>query len=410
MSGPPGDLVARLRALPGMSLLLPALDGLAPAHLVGGAVRDLLRGERSVDLDLCTEHDAHELAGALAERLGGTDRRHERFATATVSARDLEIDVARTRRERYPRPGALPEVEPAPLAEDLGRRDFTVNAMALGLSGEELGRLRDPLGGSEDLSAARIRVLHERSFLDDPTRLLRAVRYEVRLGARMDAETERLVREAVNARALDTVSGPRVRDELLDLLAETEVPDAVARLDELGLDRALHPALEADASLAAGAALAALETGADRVLAVLAALVSRSPEQLRPWIDRLGLRAAVRDRVMRAARSGPALTEALAVERSPSQLHELLRGEPAEALALALALGAPAPPVLRYVADLREVRLEVTGAELIDAGVPPSPALGRALEETLRRKLDGEVSGHEEELRLALELAGGAQR
>jgi tRNA nucleotidyltransferase (CCA-adding enzyme) len=98
------------------------------------------------------------------------------------------------------------------------------------------------------------------------------------------------------------------------------------------------------------------------------------------------------------------------VERSPSQLHELLRGEPAEALALALALGAPAPPVLRYVADLREVRLEVTGVELIDAGVPPSPALGRALEETLRRKLDGEVSGHEEELRLALELAGGAQR
>jgi len=405
-----GTLGTRLRELPGMSLLLPALEGLVPAHLVGGAVRDLLRGEGSADLDLCTEHDAHELARALAERLDGRATEHQRFGTATVRAGDLEVDVARTRRERYPRPGALPEVEPAPLAEDLGRRDFTVNAMALGLSGSELGRLYDPLGGREDLRAGVVRVLHEGSFVDDPTRLLRAVRYQVRLGAHMDAETERLAREAVARRALDTVSGPRVRDELLDLLAEVDVADGVAALAELGLDRALHPALEADPALAAGAALGALDTGADRVLAVLGALVSRSPEELEPWIESLGLRAAVRDRVMRAARSGPALRADLAVERSPSQLHELLRGEPAEALAVALALGAPGPPVLRYVADLRQVRLEVTGAELVDAGVPESPALGRALEETLRRKLDGEVSGHEEELRLALELAGGAQR
>lgn len=410
MSALPDDLLLRLGALPGMSLLLPALEGMAPAHLVGGAVRDLLRGERSVDLDVCTEHDAEELARVLAGRLGGTYRLHERFGTATVRARDLEIDVARTRREHYPRPGALPEVELAPLDEDLGRRDFTVNAMALGLSGEELGRLHDPLGGREDLAAATIRVLHPRSFVDDPTRLLRAVRYEVRLGARMDAETERLAREAADARALDTVSGRRVRDELLDLLAEVDVADGVARLTDLRLDRALHPALEADAAVAAGAALGALETGADRVLAVLASLVSRSPDELESWIEGLDLRAAVRDRVVRAARSGPALSADLAVERSPSQLHELLRGEPAEALALTLALGAPPAPVLRYVADLSGVRLDVTGAELVEAGVAPSPALGRALEETLRRKLDGEVSGHEAEFRLALELAGGVQR
>ena len=226
----------------------------------------------------------------------------------------------------------------------------------------------------------------------------------------MDAETERLARKAVDGRALDTVSGPRVRDELLDLLAEVDVADGVARLAELGLDRALHPALEADPALAAGAALGALDTGADRVLAVLAALAGGSPDDLGPWVEGLGLRASVRDRVLRAARSGPELCEALRVERSPSELHELLGGEPPEALALALALGAPPAPVLRYVADLREVRLEVTGAELVEAGVAPSPALGRALEETLRRKLDGEVSGHEEELRLALELAGGVQR
>src|SRR5205823_13758082 len=163
-------------------------------------------------------------------------------------------------------PGALPVIEPAPLAEDLARRDFTVNAMAIGLTGDNLDELHDPHGGREDLEGRRVRVLHERSFVDDPTRLLRAVRYEIRLGFRMDPETERLAREAVGEGALSTVSGPRVRDELLDLLAEPDMPTGLERLAELGIDRGLHPALEADPELAAAAALGAAETGADRRL------------------------------------------------------------------------------------------------------------------------------------------------
>src|SRR5213592_1786444 len=160
--------------LPGMDRLLPALEGLPPAYLVGGAVRDLLLGADSVDLDVAIEGDAPVLAWELAERLGGLATTHERFGTATVRAGDLVFDLATTRRERYERPGALPEVEPAPLTDDLARRDFTINAMAVGLTGADVDVLHDPQHGREDLHAGRVRVLHPRSFLDDPTRLLRA--------------------------------------------------------------------------------------------------------------------------------------------------------------------------------------------------------------------------------------------
>ena len=388
-----------------MDRLLPALEGLPPAYLVGGAVRDLLRGSGSVDLDVAIEGDAVAAADTLAERLGGDAVRHERFGTATVRAGDLVLDLATTRSERYPAPGALPEVEPAPLADDLRRRDFTINAMAAGLSGDDLGVVHDLHGGREDLAAGVVRVLHDASFVDDPTRLLRAVRYEARLGYRMDAGTERLAREAAAVGGLGRVSGSRVRDELLDLLGEPESAAALARLRELGIDRAMHPALDADPDRAASAALACAETLADPVFAQLAALVSLAPDELSEWVEGLQLDRADRDAVLRAARKAPGLVDALSAQPSPSAVHALLHCEPPEALALALALGAPGEPVLRYVGDLSGVRLEVTGDDLIEAGIPESPAIGRALEETLRLKLDGRVDGREQELAKALELA-----
>lgn len=400
-------LAERIRALPGMDVLLPALDGLPPAYLVGGAVRDLLRGERGVDLDVAVEDDATAVARTLAARVGGEARLHERFGTATVRGPGLLLDLATTRRERYVRPGALPEVEPASLDEDLARRDFAINAMALALSGLELGRLVDPHGGHEDLDARTVRILHGGSFLDDPTRLLRAVRYEARLGFRMDRDTEALAREAIEGGAPATVSGHRIADELMDLLREVEVARAVERMADLGLDRALDPSLEADADLVASAALACSECGADRGLAALAALVVRDPEALAPWVDSLGLTRSDRERVLAAARQAPGLVVPLRGELPPSAVHALLRCEPPETLSLALAMGAPARPMLRFLADLRSVHLEITGNDLLDAGVPSSPAIGRALDEVLRMKLDGEVAGRDDELAAALEIARG---
>lgn len=393
--------------MPGVERLLPALEGLAPAYLVGGAPRDLIRGARALDLDVAIEGDGVIAAAELARRLNGRMVRHERFGTATVETDGLEIDLASTRTETYDRPGALPRVRWASLQADLVRRDFSVNAMAVGLSGDELGRLHDPLGGVNDLREGVIRVLHERSFSDDPTRLLRAVRYSARLDFALELDTERLALDAIADDALLTVSGARQRDELLLLLAEIDAPRGVQRLRALGLDRALHPELVADADLVANAELGALETGADRVLAGLAALVSAESLSLAAWLDRLQLPRPPRDVVVRAARDAPGIANALRLreDRKPSQLARLLAGEPPEALALALGMGAPPAPILQWVRDLSHVRLEITGDDLRAAGVPSSPALGKALEAALARKLDGELSGREEELRAALEAA-----
>ncbi len=400
------ELRERVRRLPGMERLVPALAGLPPAYLVGGAVRDLLRGAAAVDLDLAVEGDARSVARALAERLDGTAREHERFGTATVRARDLSFDLATTRTETYAEPGALPTVAAATLADDLRRRDFTVNAMAVALAGDDLGHLYDPHGGRADLEASVVRTLHHGSFLDDPTRLLRAVRYETRLGFRMDQATERDARTAVAEDAMSTVSGARVRDELMDMLAEHEAPAAVERMRDLGLARALDPELDPDPELVASASLGATAIGADRALAALAALCASAPAGLDDWLENLQLEAAQRDAVARAALGAPDLVRELRErERIPSELRDLLGGEPPEALALALALGAPSEPILRWVTELNAVRLEIGGDDLLAAGVPEGPAIGRALEETLRRKLDGLVAGRDDELRTALEVA-----
>jgi tRNA nucleotidyltransferase (CCA-adding enzyme) len=397
------DLGERIRALPGADRLLPALEGLAPAWLVGGAVRDLLLGAQTVDLDVAIEGDAREVARALAERLGGEAVEHERFRTATVRAHDLVVDLASTRRESYAHPGALPDVEPAGLDEDLARRDFTINAMAAALP---TGELRDPQDGRADLAAGVIRVLHPRSFVDDPTRLLRAVRYESRFGFRMDPESERLAREAIAAGAPATVSGARIRDELLDLLDERAVAVAVARLQDLGLDRALSPLLgDARAEDVAAAADAAQERGGQRRFAALAAMVAPDPEDLAGFIDDLNLRAEDRDAVLHAARKGPQLVRSLEPPLPDSAVHALLHCELPETLGVAVALGARAAPIDRYLEHLSNTGLDITGDDLRAAGIPQGPSIGRALRETLRRKLDGEVAGRDAELALATQLA-----
>ena len=411
-----------MQALPGMDRILPALEGLAACYLVGGAVRDLLLGRQPVDIDIAVEGDVDAVAARLAEALGGEVVVHERFGTATVVAGGVDaVNLAQTRRESYAEPGALPDVEPAGLAEDLGRRDFTINAIAAALNVGPVGALSDPHGGREDLRDELVRILHQRSFSEDPTRLLRAARYAARLGFALEPDTGQWARAAAADGVLTTVSGSRIRDELIDLLAENEAPRAVELLRDLGIDRALHPDLRADPELVASAKLGATDTSADSALAALAALATDrlgsqggaagpptdepDGDELACWIDRLGLGSGERDAVLRAARRAPELAQRLRGELRPSQLRELLDGEPPEALALALALGAPAGPILDFVSRLSGVRLEITGADLLAAGLPESPLLGRALEETLTRKLDGEVHGRDEELRVALDVA-----
>src|ERR671914_88384 len=374
------ELRERVRRLPGIERLLPALEGLPPAYLVGGTVRDLLLERLAAGhLDLAIEGSARSVARALGDRLSGAAREYERFGTAVVEVEGFEYDMASTRSETYDEPGALPRVETAPLGEDLARRDFTVNAMAIGLKGDDLGHLYDPHRGLPDLDAGVLRVLHEQSFRDDPTRLLRGVRFEARLGFDFDPDTEVLAREAVAAGVLGTVSADRTGRELLKILEETEAPAAVRRLKELEIHTALHPALDPEPEQVASAALGAVTLGANRVTSELAAMVVGDPQELDLWVAALPLEARDRDAVARAARVAPRLCAALRDrEHTPSELRAMLGSEPPEALALALALGAPAEPVLRWTTSLSAVGLEIGGGGPPGAGGAGGAGGGRA--------------------------------
>jgi tRNA nucleotidyltransferase (CCA-adding enzyme) len=364
----PARLPELVDALPGIE----ALRGIAeivPAYLVGGAVRDLLLGIKGVDLDLAIDGDPDALAGAPGFEL----EREGLFLTGRLELGELKIDVARTRAESYPRPGALPEVRPAPITDDLARRDFTVNAMAFPLAGDR--ELIDPHGGLDDLRAGVLRVLHDRSFIDDPTRALRAARYAARFGFDPEPGTARLLAEA----DLSTVTDDRVQGELRRIAAEEDPAKAIQLIVDWGFMPTLDP--EAPGRVAEVATLASTPpwaTWADRELAVMLAIVRPLP-QIRE------LAAATPERPSEAVR--------LAEAWDPAQL------------LVARALGAEW--LDRYADQWRHVRLEITGEDLIADGIPEGPAIGRGLEAALSGKLDGELSGRDEEFRIAFAAARG---
>lgn len=384
------DLLVRLGELACGRLLLDAAAGAGGVHLVGGAVRDLLLGRVPRELDVVVEGDVQ----ALATALGGSAVAHERFGTATVRSGECRWDLARARAESYRSHGALPDVHAASIDEDLARRDVTVNAIALDLGD---GRLRAVDHALEDLRARRLRVLHDSSFHDDPTRLWRVARYAARLGFVVEARTARLAAEAVAGGAAERVSGARIGSELRLALDE---PDPVAALESvvgLGLAAWLAPDREASA-----AALAALPAGAGRRdLVVLATATAEPADEADRRLATLQFSAAERA-LLRAVAGAPELAAAAIAAERPSQLAEVLRGVPVEALAVAAAHGASAP-VRRWLDDVRHVRLAIGGDDLIAAGVPRGPEIGRRLAMTLRRHLDGDV-GDDRDAQLAAAL------
>ncbi len=397
------ELMARLRALPASQPLLEHLSGEPGVYLVGGAVRDLLLGREPAELDLVVEGDPR----GVADRLGGDAREHERFQTITVMAAGHRYDLARARSEHYVHSGALPEVEPATLAEDLLRRDFTVNAIAMALGAPDPGALRFAPGAWEDLENQHLRVLHEASFHDDPTRLLRLVRYASRLGFDAEPRTAELACAAIRGGALATVSGPRLGQELRLLARE---PDPVAALDLLGhwgIDAALDPRLGlADAGLA-GRALAILEERGRRDLLALALAARNVPgPELTGLLDRLGFEAGDREVIVATASTAERLAADLAGARLPSQIAAAIGGATPETVALAGALG-PERQARQWLSELSQVRLEITGHDLLEAGVPPGPAVGAGLRAALAAKLDGAAPGRADQLGIAVEAAAG---
>jgi tRNA nucleotidyltransferase (CCA-adding enzyme) len=418
-------VIERLRVLPGGRELLDLAAAREDVELIGGATRDLLLGRTPRELDVVVAADAPSFARDLSLALGlpaggGPDEDtgvtvHERFGTAVVWWQAGRIDIAVRRAESYPAPGALPEVRAGTREEDLRRRDFTVNAIAVPLGRARRGELHAVTHALADLAGKRLRVLHEHSFFDDPTRLLRLARYLARLGFEPEERTAELAAEALAADALATVSGARVGAELRLALAEPDPVAALAALSELGVLAALHPPVHLDEALARAALEVLPEDGRPDLLLVGCLLLTVTTDlEADPESSMFGLltemefTAGDRDRVMRTVLTAPGLAKELGTVGMPSELREAVHGVTLEAIALAASLGeGPAPTqaaaARQWLGELRHVRLTITGDDLLAAGIPAGPEIGHRLRSTLDMRLDGELDDtREAQLRAAL--------
>ena len=374
-------------------------------YLVGGSVRDLLLNRPTLDVDLTLEGDAPALARRVA--IGLEDVRcivHPAFGTATLKGANFRLDVATARVETYERPGALPSVHPGSLQDDLFRRDFTVNALALALTGDQRGAITDPFDGKSDLEAGLLRVLHEASFRDDATRILRAARYGSRLSFRLEPKTMRWLRRDVTY--LEAISGPRIREELARLWREPQPERILLRLSELGAIQAIHPALSFDASLAeAFGKLREIHAPPSRTvyLALLAWEASR------PEAAALATRLALNKReteAVRAVAEVRALERDLSAEVRPSRAVALLSPFPSAAVWALAAAGQESARVQasRYLYRWRYVKPSLDGHALLAMGAISGPKLGQVLRRLKAAKLDGEVRSRQDEEMLARAL------
>ncbi len=381
------EVVASLREVPGGSELLEVAGARPGVWLVGGAVRDLMTGGVPRELDVLVEGDLREVAAALGEPVF-----HERFGTATVRGERFVIDLAAPRTESYPAPGALPDVRPASVQEDLGRRDFTVNAIAVSLPGGEVAS--DPRA-LDDLRAGVLRVLHDDSFADDPTRVWRMARYAARLGFRPDELTAGLAAQA----GPGETSGERIGSELRLVLAEGDPCAAFEALAEY-CPQVLPPGFQPRPEGLEGALDLLPDEGRRDLLILSACVAGMDVEALSRWLDGLAFTAADRDLVLASSRwvTGAPLRSA----QGPVEIARAARGAPLEAVALAGGENARL-----WIDELRHVGLEIDGDDLIAAGVPPGPEVGEALQRALDTKLAGRCAGREEEIAAALDTGGG---
>jgi tRNA nucleotidyltransferase (CCA-adding enzyme) len=369
-------------------------------YLVGGCLRDLALGRELLDVDLTAEGEVQSLAATATSALGGHSVAHGEFGTVTLEANGVRVDLAMARAETYARPGALPRVRPASLEEDLARRDFTINSLALSLCGPERGRLLDPFDGWEDLRRGLVRILHARSFIDDATRILRAVRYATRLGFRLEQQTRSLLRR--DASYLDTISGARVRQELLRLLSEQRPETALLLCQRLGVLAALHPALRFDARLATAFRAARRRSalvGPELHLALLGTRLS--PEDATSVAHRLALSARERRALEGAAALGRVMSELGQPRLPPSEAVVRLETFPEVSLS-AWALLAPTSTIRRrlrrYLEHWRYVKPALDGRALQRLNVPAGALVGEALRMLRTARLDGRVRTREQEV------------
>jgi tRNA nucleotidyltransferase (CCA-adding enzyme) len=401
------------------------------AYVVGGFVRDLLLGSDNLDMDVTVEGDGIFFAERFVELHGGRVRSHKKFGTAVlILPEGSKIDVASTRLEYYDSPGVLPTVERASLRHDLYRRDFTINTLAICINGDRFGQLTDHFGGQQDIQERVVRVLHNLSFVEDPTRVFRAIRFEQRLGFHIAPHTENLMRSAVRMQLLEKLGGERLLSELVQIMHEKEPLAAIGRMASFGLLPYIHPALK----LVVTTERVLQEAG--QVMAWLRLLYLK--EKCEPWQvymlalcdgltpqefydaclrlaipGRLALRLCSQRRLVFTTLNAIKRRLKQSAEVPNSQIHTWFSGLSLEMLAY-LASRASSEQVRRFVSlyltRLRTIVPVLNGEDFRELGLEPGPLFRRMKVRLLQARLNGEVSSREEEVALVLVLANGNQK
>lgn len=395
-----------------------------PVYLVGGFVRDLILGVNNLDLDIVVEGDGIKFAEAFAEKLNAGLIRHRRFGTATVTPKKhLKIDIATARKEYYPQPAHLPEVTCGILKDDLMRRDFTINAMAVSINRRDFGRFIDCFQGKKDLADKKIRILHDLSFIDDPTRMLRAIRFEQRYNFSIEPKTLKLLKEANKRKMLQKVQPQRLRDELILILKEERPLKQMLRIKELVGFGFISPRLSLSKNN-----LAFLESigrqiswfkkkypkrrQLDAWLIYLTGLIAGlDVNNIKLICKRFAFRRGEEKRMLAYKKLNPEFIRKLGRGKiRPSQVFGLL--EPLSYEVIILIKARFEGSILKkHIEDFFEIyngmRIHVSGSDLRELGLTPGPDYQKIFHRLLNAKLDGLVKTKEEELALAGKIRAG---
>lgn len=380
------------------------------AYLVGGSVRDLLLREENLDIDIVVEGAGILFARSLGEKLKGTLRTHEKFGTATISLGQLKIDVATARTEYYEAPAALPTVETSSIKKDLYRRDFTINTLALRLNRKDFGQLIDFFGGQRDLREKTIRVLHNLSFVEDPTRAFRAIRFSERFGFKLSKHTENLIKSAIQMHLFDKLSGFRLYEELILAFRETNPARTLRRLSEFNLLKVIHPDLSFSERLEqvftsvsetrAWYNLLYLDEKADITLLYLLTLLSDlSTEQREDALKRLSPPPRIRDLIFKSTIISEEILRKLPA-KDPAEAYHLLTNLPLETLLFAMSATSDSQKkkdISSFLVTLNKVRPALKGRDLKKMGIPEGPLYSKILRQLLDERLRGKLKTDQDE-------------
>lgn len=407
-----------------------------PLYAVGGFTRDLILGVKNLDLDLVVEGDGIEFAGNLAKKLNGVLVRHQKFGTATIympwprgmqkeikryaryfhggkTPSLFKIDIASARTEIYSKPAMLPEVKFGPIRNDLHRRDFTINAMAISLSMENYGKLFDFYGGRDDIKNKIIRALHKNSFIDDPTRILRAIRFEKRFGFKIEPFTEHLIRDAVKKRMLQKTGKHRIRDEFFLMLEEFNPGIAIKRLNGLCRLSFLNKKIKFSKNKVAlflsiknAVAIYKKLPGAknldERLIYLMALLKNLGASETKLFCDNFGLKRSDKIRILSAKLSAEKFKLLKSKkELKPSLVYDILKPVSLEVILFLMAetkSAAAKRRILNFLKELNNTKIAIKGSDLKSLGITPGPRFKLILKKVLSEKLNGNIKNKKDEI------------